>query len=227
MSGAVPPPPLPPPPRPVPSGAANRGSGRRETWIALAVVAALLVSAGAVVIGSLPAGGKHTVTSSGPSSTAQAVPPLGSFSGDRVPGFPPAWRRWTLTNGALSIMAPPYPTLGGDSVQSQSARFQGDDAMWLTVLTVIGAHYPSVSAATANFPSSSGPPERIHVNGVLGFAYSFRSQGSQVEMWVFLVDGNFYEIVGSYPFGSPTTPTARHEAKLCLGSLELIGSAGN
>jgi hypothetical protein len=57
-------------------------------------------------------------------------------------------------------------------------------------------------------------------------AYSFRSEGNQVEMWVFVVNGNFYEIEGVYPFGSPTTPTARGEAKLCLDSLEFGGSAG-
>jgi hypothetical protein len=192
--------------------------------IALAVFGLPLLFMGATLTGHLVSDGTRAAISSGPSA-ASSVPPLGSFSGHRVHGFPEKWRRWTLTDRTLSIMAPPYPILGGDSVESQSAAFQGDDAMWLNVLTIISADYPSVRAATADFPSSLGHPERIHVNGVLGLAYSFRSEGNQVEMWVFVVDGNFYEIEGLYPFGSPTTPTARGEAKLCLDSLEFGGSA--
>jgi hypothetical protein len=195
--------------------------------IAVAVFGLPLLFVGAMLTGHGVSDGTGATISSAPSpSAAPSVPPLGSFSGHRVHGFPEGWRRWTLTDGTLSIMAPPYPILGGDSVESQSAAFQGDDAMWLTVLTIISADYPSVRAATVDFPSSLGDPERIHVNGVLGLAYSFRSEGNQVEMWVFVVDGDFYEIVGRYPFGSPTTPTARDEAKLSLDSLELSGSSG-
>jgi hypothetical protein len=123
-------------------------------------------------------------------------------------------------------MAPPNPTVSGESMQSRTAQFQGDDAMWLTVYAVTSTGFPSVATATSEFPDSLGDPEPVRVNGILGAAYSYRYHGSHVEMRVFVVDGDFYEIQGSYPFGSPTTPTARDEVKLSLDSLELSGSAG-